>query len=87
MKIVDILAVLLLLIILFRVGIACANQEQALWYAKCGQEQTRCQTDCVHIELIAQPAQGVVRCNPKNNRISQCKNRCYVDYIRCRGGK
>jgi len=67
-----------------------ANQAQAELYAYCGQVYNDCQTQCVHIE-ITQPTpfttNGVPACNPKNNRIAQCRNLCYVYHIQCRGGK
>ena len=67
-----------------------ANQAQAELYAFCGQVYNDCQTQCVHIE-ITQPTtfttSGVPACNPKNNRIAQCRNLCDVEHIRCRGGK
>jgi hypothetical protein len=67
-----------------------AGQAEAELYAYCGQVYNDCQTQCVHIELTAPTpftTTGVPACNPKNNRIAQCRNLCYVDHIRCRGGK
>jgi hypothetical protein len=84
----NILAVVFLLIVLFRVSLSFGSQQQAELYAECGRIQNSCQSQCVHIELINQQnPKGVIACNPKNNRISQCKNICYTNYIRCRGGR
>lgn len=52
----------------------------------CGREYNDCQSNCVHIELVKSATQtnvGIVRCNPKNNRISQCRNSCYNEYTSC----
>lgn len=79
----------LLLLLLSSTG--NASQSEAELYAFCGREQNDCQTQCVHIELVAlsntPTSQGVPECSAKNNRIARCRNQCYVDYIRCRGGK
>ena len=71
-----------------------ANQQQmqqALHTQECGRRYDDCQSQCVHIEIInpANTSTSSTRpasCDAKNNRISQCRNNCYVEYTRCVGG-
>lgn len=60
-------------------------------YEICSREYNKCQSDCVFIQLKEQTTTSgtPVKCNPKNNIISQCRNKCYIEYIKCRrwGGK
>lgn len=83
----NLLAVLLLLVILFRVVISHGSEQQAKLYAECGRIQMDCQSQCIHTALTANPVSKVVKESQKNNLVSRCINECYVEYIRCRGGR
>lgn len=82
---------IVLMLLLLLSSESMASQDKAQLYAFCGREQNDCQSQCVHVELVAQPqtmsTDGPPKCSAKNNRIARCRNQCYVEYIRCRGGK
>ena len=90
---VDILSriiVITTLLLLIAISDTNGSQQQAERNAVCARSQNVCQTQCVFKEMTI-PTQtsnsGAPGCNPKNHRISQCKNQCYNQYITCRGGK